>query len=224
MKRNYVTFWMAAVLMAALLLSGCSSNGTTRADADESAKSESPGLLGRMFAKSSPVLVPEGTVLVVALDHSLASDQHRSGDGFEATVMSPISVNGKVVIPKGAPARGRVVEARESGRLSGVARLRLELSEVEVDGNWYDVHTSAITRTGGDHKKRNIGLIGGGTAAGAAIGAIAGGGKGAAIGAAAGAGAGTATAAATGKKDITIPAESSLSFKLTQPATINVKG
>jgi hypothetical protein len=67
-------------------------------------------------------------------------------------------------------------------------------------------------------------FIGGGTGAGAAIGAMAGGGKGAAIGALAGAGAGTATAAATGKKDITIPAESHLNFKLSSPVTIQVRG
>jgi hypothetical protein len=44
------------------------------------------------------------------------------------------------------------------------------------------------------------------------------------IGGAVGAGAGTATAAATGKKDITLPAETKLSFKLAQPVTIQVKG
>jgi hypothetical protein len=150
--------------------------------------------------------------------------RHRRRDNFSATVAAPVNVNGKTVIPAGARVRGRVVDARESGRLSGVARLRLELAAVEVGGSWYDLHSSAITRSGDSHKNRNIGFIGGGTAAGATIGAIAGGGKGAAIGAASGAAAGTATAAATGKKDIVIPAESSLSFKLTQPATINVKG
>ncbi len=60
-------------------------------------------------------------------------------------------------------------------------------------------------------------MIGGGTGLGAIIGGIAGGGKGAAIGALAGAGAGTAGATMTGKRDISIPAETVLSFKLSQP-------
>jgi outer membrane lipoprotein SlyB len=95
---------------------------------------------------------------------------------------------------------------------------------VEVEGDSYDIETTAITRTGQSHNKRNTMFIGGGAGAGAAIGAIAGGGKGALIGSAVGAGAGTATAAATGKLDISIPAESQLSFKLTQPVTVKVKG
>ena len=49
--------------------------------------------------------------------------------------------------------------------------------------------------------------IGGGTALGALIGGIAGGGKGAAIGAGAGGAAGTGVAAATGKEEAIIPAE-----------------
>jgi hypothetical protein len=55
---------------------------------------------------------------------------------------------------------------------------------------------------------------------GALIGGLAGGGKGAAIGALAGAGAGTAGTAYTGNKDIVLPAESAVSFKLEQPLEI----
>jgi outer membrane lipoprotein SlyB len=102
--------------------------------------------------------------------------------------------------------------------------LKLALTSVEIDGKDYDLQTTSVTRSGRNHNKRNAVLIGGGTGVGAAIGAAAGGGKGALIGGAIGAGAGTGTAAATGKLDITIPAESQLSFKLTQPVTVQVKG
>jgi hypothetical protein len=64
-------------------------------------------------------------------------------------------------------------------------------------------------------------MAGGGTALGAIIGGLAGGGKGAAIGAAAGAGAGTGGAAFTGNKEIVLPAESALSFRLTSPLEVN---
>ena len=49
---------------------------------------------------------------------------------------------------------------------------------------------------------------------------IGGGGKGAAIGALAGGGAGTAGAAFTGNKEITLPAESALTFKLTEAVNV----
>ena len=70
------------------------------------------------------------------------------------------------------------------------------------------------------HKKRNLALIGGGSGGGALIGALAGGGTGALIGAGAGAAAGAAGAYATGKKDIYLPAETLLTFRLDAPVKI----
>jgi hypothetical protein len=176
-----------------------------------------------MLASSRPVTLPVGTEVRIVLDQAIASNQSKSGDEFDASLASPIQVDGKTIVPRGARVLGRVVEARESGRLKGTSLLTLALVAIEVDGKSYDIETNSISRSGGGHTKRNTAMIGGGAGAGAIVGAIAGGGKGAAIGAAAGAGAGTAAAAATGKKEITLPAETSLLFKLTQAATIEVK-
>jgi hypothetical protein len=63
-------------------------------------------------------------------------------------------------------------------------------------------------------------LIGGGAGLGAIIGGLAGGGKGAVIGGLAGAGAGTAGAAYTGNKDVVIPSESLITFRLAAPVTV----
>jgi hypothetical protein len=87
----------------------------------------------------------------------------------------------------------------------------------------YELHTSTVDRRGGNHKKRNIALIGGGGGAGVLIGALAASGKGALIGGPVGAGAGTAVAAVTGKKDFVLPAETRLSFRLHQSLTLPVK-
>ena len=57
-------------------------------------------------------------------------------------------------------------------------------------------------------------MIGGGAGLGALIGGLAGGGKGAAIGAGAGAAAGTGGTYFTGNKEIVLPAETAISFKL----------
>jgi hypothetical protein len=192
------------------------------AGAEAGEEKKSGGLFG-LFASTRSVNVPQGTALTVTLGHAIASNQHKSGDSFQATVAAPVVIDGVTVIPKGAQVTGRVVEARESGRLKGVALLRLALEEVEINGKDYELQTSSLSYAGGDHKTRNWVLIGGGTGAGAAIGAAAGGGKGALIGSAIGAGAGTTAAAATGKKDISIPVESRHTFKLTQPLTVQVK-
>jgi hypothetical protein len=173
--------------------------------------------------RSEPVTLPELTAIHVTLDQALASNQSRPGDHFDATVSEPVVVDGKTVIPQGAHAEGLVVDARQSGRLMGRARLQLALQSVAVDGQNYDVRTTAKPRIGGDHKKRNWAWIGGGAAGGALVGALAGGGTGALIGGPVGAGAGTTVAFLTGKKDIKLRPETPLRFELADPVTIKVK-
>lgn len=176
-----------------------------------------------LAAKPKLETVPEGGIIEVKLDQTLASNRNRPGDTFEASVARPVEVDGKVVIPEGTPVQGRVVYARRSGRLSGVAQLRLTLDSLQMNRTSYELRTNTVGRRGGNHKKRNIALIGGGGGGGALIGAIAAGGKGALIGGPVGAGAGTAVAALTGKKDFVLPAETRLSFRLHQSVTLPVK-
>lgn len=174
--------------------------------------------------RAKPVIVPESTEIHVTLDQTIASDQNRPGDHFDATVSEPVVIDGKTVIPQGAHAEGLVVDAKQSGRLKGRARLQLALQAVEVNGHEYDLQTNSRTRIGGNHKKRNWAFIGGGAGGGALIGAAAGGGKGALIGGPIGAGAGTVAALLTGKKDIKLRPETPLTFELAQPVTVDVKG
>jgi len=166
------------------------------------------------------MVVPAGTAIQVRLNHSLATNQNDSGETFAATLAAPVTVEGKTVIPAGANVKGTVVESRPSGRLKGHAYMTLALNTVEVRGADYKLHTGTVGRQSGDHKKRNILMIGGGGGGGALIGALAGGGKGALIGGPVGAGAGLAAAAITGRKQVRIPAETGMTFRLTQPLTI----
>ncbi len=153
---------------------------------------------------------PSGKIVRVRLGQTISSASASNGDSFEGVLASDVVVAGKTIAKRGAPVKGRVVEARSSGRLSkpGVLKLRI----TSIDGT--AVQTGLIVRQGQSHKGRNAKAIGGTAAAGAIIGAIAGGGKGAAIGAGAGAAAGTAGAAATGKKDVRLPVETVLSFTI----------
>ena len=172
------------------------------------------GTLGLLAAMSALVAgaesIPSGTSVSVRLGQTISSDKARAGDSWAGTLSNDVVVDGRVVARRGDAVQGRVVDAKASGRLSGTALLSLQLASI----NGATVRTSTVSRTGGSHKGRDAGAIGGTAAAGAIIGALAGGGKGAAIGAGAGAGVGTAGAAATGKKDIRIPVETILTFRV----------
>src|SRR6267143_3813910 len=168
-----------------------------------------------------PLVVPAGTTLTVRLGESVGSKISSPGQSFSATLASPVTADGNTVIPAGASARGTVVDAKPLGRFKGGAILELRLNSITVNGSERRIKTSAVTRTLKGKGKRTAVMAGGGTALGAIIGGLAGGGKGAAIGAAAGAGAGTGGAAFTGNKEIVLPAESALSFRLTSPLEVN---
>ena len=221
---------------AALIFAGCSGNGSNPNNANggsaassaqpsssSGASSAAPSSEAASAPAPQPVTIPAGTEIHVTLDTALSSKGSSAGDSFEATLSEPVRVHGEVIVKRDARARGTVVDARESGRLSKPALLSLELSSVQVNGAWVPVRTQALTMEGKSHKKRDVVAIGGGSALGAIIGGIAGGGKGAAIGAAAGGGAGTAGAAVTGKKDITLPAESHVTFRLSRSATVQMQ-
>jgi hypothetical protein len=98
--------------------------------------------------------------------------------------------------------------------------LQIKLNSVTVNGTERSIDTSAVTRAEKGKGKRTAVLTGGGAGLGAIIGGLAGGGKGAAIGALAGAGAGGAGSAFTGNKDVVLPAESAVSFKLEAPLEV----
>jgi len=212
--------WLAGGALA-LVLGGCSKPSAE--DTPKSSGDSGGGILSKVLETSKPVTAPEGTVLYVTVDETLASNKSRAGDSFAASVAEPIQVGGKTVIPRGARLVGRVVTAKESGRLHGVAELGVTLASIEVDGRSYDIEANTFSVSAKSHNKRNLGFIGGGGAAGALIGGLAGGGKGALIGGAAGAGAGTAGAAITGKKDVSIPAETRLKFRLLRSLTMSVR-
>lgn len=167
-----------------------------------------------------PIVIPAGTILHVSVDQPVSSKTANAGDQFDASLAESVRVHGEVVLPRDARVTGIVTSAKSAGRFKGHAELGLALDAITVNGQRYRLHTSSVAEESKGRGKRTAIGAGGGAAFGAILGAIAGGGKGAAIGAAAGGGAGTAGAAFTGKRDIEIPAETRLSFKLERPVSI----
>jgi len=164
--------------------------------------------------------VPEGTPITIRLLSTVSSASSNAGDRFEGTLDDPIVIEGQTVVPRGAAATGRVLAAKASGRLTKPGYLRIVLVSLIVEGKPVAIETSSLFVKGGSQKKRDLAMVGGGTGAGAVIGALAGGGKGALIGSVVGAAGGTGTAYATGKKEVLFGAERRLTFRLAHPVEL----
>lgn len=199
-------------------------NGDSSQPADNSQPSstDAPAANSQPAPPPAPVSVtiPAGKTLTIRLADEVGSKVSQPGQTFGGTLSSPVTVDGETVIPSGARVQGTVVDAKAMGHFAGGALLQLQLNSITVNGHQHQIQTSTFTQSLKGKGKRTGVLVGGGAGLGALIGGLAGGGKGAAIGAAAGAGAGTAGSAYTGNKEIVLPAESAVAFKLSAPLTI----
>lgn len=223
------------VFSAALCLTSCHSNSKQNAQnpanppastAEQPATAAQPAPGGQAQTSPPPQVVnlPAGTEIPVRLDQDLGSKISNAGDTFTATVSRDVTVNGQVIIQRGSRADGTVLDARPLGKFKGGALLAVKLTRVHTQWGSYPVDTSSISRAEKGKGKRSAKFIGGGAGLGALIGGLAGGGKGAAIGALAGGGAGTAGSAFTGNKQIVLPAETVLTFRLHDPVRITESG
>jgi hypothetical protein len=158
--------------------------------------------------------VPAGTELAVRVNQRIDVKHAVAGEHFSGEIVEPVVNNGAVLIPRGTPVQGRVDEAHRRGHFKGRSVLELRLVSMTLNGYQYGLDTHDTVRTKKGKGKRTAGFVGGLTGAGMLIGGIASGGVGLAIGAASGAGAGTLIAGTTGNRDIVIPAESIVHFRL----------
>lgn len=162
----------------------------------------------------TPITVPSGTQVSIRLTDQLDSEKSQVGDVFHGSISTPITIEGKTVVPSSADVEGRVVEVKSAGRFAGQSDLVIELTRLHMNGKSYSIQTDRWSKSGNGRGKATAAKVGGGAAVGAILGGIFGGGKGAAIGAAAGAGAGTGVSAATKGQQIVLKPETVLSFQL----------
>lgn len=158
-----------------------------------------------------------GSRVVVRTTDSLAASKNEVGDGFAGVLEEAIvTSDGRTLFARGTRVSGTVVAAKGRGRFKGAGALGIEVNTIGSTR----VQTSEYEKADAGKGKRTGGLIGGGAGLGAIIGGLAGGGKGAVIGGLAGAGAGTAGAAYTGNRDVVIPSESVITFRLVDSLTV----
>lgn len=164
--------------------------------------------------------IPSDTTFTVRMIDSVNSDTARLGETFRASLDEPVIVNGQEVIPRGADVLTKLVQDQQSGKIQGRTVLTLALSTVTVNGRPVDVTSTDVKTESSSRGARSGKVIGGATALGAIIGAVAGGGKGAAIGAGSGAAVGTGAEVMTGGQKVKIPSETRLTFRLQNPVQL----
>lgn len=173
------------------------------------------------YAVPAKLTIKPGTYVSVRINEWLSSDRNQKGDTFTATLDQPLVIDGFVVAQRGQTVYGRVTEAQKAGRVEGVSRLGVELTQLTlVDGDQVSVQSQMVSQRGPTSNGRDAAAIGGTTALGAAIGAGVGWGRGAAIGAGAGAAAGIIGVLLTRGHPTVIYPESVLTFQVQQPVEV----
>jgi len=166
------------------------------------------------------VSIPAGTTLAIRLVDEIDSETAQPGQTFRATLDSPLSVDGDVVVPAGYDVEGHIIDVKSAGKFAGKSELTLQLDRIHVGSKTYTIQSDQYHREGSSRGKNTAAKVGTGAAIGAIIGGIAGGGKGAAIGAAAGGGIGGGVQAATKGQQIKLPTETVLNFTLQSPVSV----
>jgi hypothetical protein len=155
--------------------------------------------------------IPNGTELAIRTNETIDSSTSTEGQRFSAVMYSDVQDNsGAVAIPRGSDV-GLII------RSTAGSDLVLDIDSLVVAGQRYVISTTDLQKEGRDGigaNRRTAEMVGGGAAVGAIIGAVVGGGKGAAIGAAIGAAGGAGAQVLTKGKQVRVPSETILNFKL----------
>jgi len=220
----------------AVFLAGCSTPQTAEQQKEDIKKAVQEELAKERGAKAKPAesaraeaplrkfTLDEGTPLVVRTTSGMSTKNAEAGNRFEATLEQPLVVDGQVLAKKGALAEGLVADASQGGRVKGRAYLTLSLESIRLaDGRTLEVRTGSVTQVAKSGVKKDMLKTGIASGVGAAIGAIAGGGKGAAIGAGAGGAAGAGLTMATRGPAAQLPPETVVTFRLAAPVTVTEK-
>jgi hypothetical protein len=170
---------------------------------------------GAPIVRPADVNIAAGTNLTIRINQHISVKTSHAGDRFDGEVVDPVvGDNDRVVIPRGSPVTGVVVASHRRGHFKGSSILELRLTYLTLNGTRYALDTKDLTQTKKGKGKRSAAFIGGGTGLGMLVGGVATGGVGLLVGGLVGAGGGTALGGLTGNRDIEIPAESIVRFKL----------
>jgi hypothetical protein len=167
-----------------------------------------------------------GTELVVRTVGRIDSRTAGADQIFSALVEREVrNDSDRLLIPVGSTAQ-LLIRQMSSGGATGSPEMVLDIQSITIEGRRYLVSTTDVTLasgTGIGKNKRTAETVGGGAVLGTIIGSIAGGAKGAAIGVLIGAAGGAGAQVLTRGRDIQVPAETELTFKLDKPVSLQAE-
>jgi outer membrane murein-binding lipoprotein Lpp len=149
-SRIHRKLWLAVTAAGLLTVAGCS-NQATNEDAATPKKAEAPKAASIPSIAPQPttlVTVPKGTAISATVGQTLASNKNHVGDTFAASLSTPVKIEGKTVIPKGAKVVGRVVKVKNK-------ELKVTLASVELHGKSYELETNSVAQSAKNQAKNN---------------------------------------------------------------------
>src|SRR5437868_952108 len=215
---------LAVILsLAAGLFLGGSAYGQTQSQStgNQSAKQNTQAVprTPERVRTANPSVLPAGTQLVIRTNDNIVATPADAGKTYSAEVArSIVDQHGTVLVPKWSPVHLTVASVKNP--TLGQNQAELALHSITINGRTYEVNSNTVAQSGSNGigaNKRTAEMVGGGALLGTLIGAVAGGGKGAAIGAAVGGAGGAGAQVLTKGKEVKVPAESVLTFQLSQP-------
>jgi hypothetical protein len=196
---------------------GASTSTTTPLPAPAPAPAPAPVPAPAPARTSSVREIPAGTELDVRLSTVLNSGTAKVEDRFEATTIVDLVIDGRVLVPAGAVARGVVSSVEPGTRTNRTARMTVTFDQLTFGGHAYPIRGTVTQAIEGAGVKGELPRAGAGAAVGAIIGGILGGVKGAVAGVLIGGG---GTIAATEGKEVDLPQGTVLRVRIESPVPL----
>lgn len=211
------------VVVALGLVIGC--GGTDRSQDLSATTGTTPSRPASETPQTHMVSIPAGTELTLALDTTLSSETSHAGDAFSATVVDPIEMDGREVIPAGSTIQGSVTEATPAKRGAGEARLALSFGALRLASGYRTNLVGTFQEISASKKARNAAVIGGSAAGGALLGRILGKDtRSTVIGAIVGGGIGTAVLVGRETEQAVLPSDTPFGIRLEEAIQVPHQG
>jgi hypothetical protein len=92
---------------------------------------------------------------------TISSRSARIREQFDAELLAPIIIAGKVMFPKSTRVRGHVAESRRSLKTGDQEFLRITLDAIQMlDGGWVDMDTTSVSARSESSRSRILDLPG----------------------------------------------------------------